>query len=45
VAVGAPAFNKEVNELAAKGWELINGSAASTLHHGYMRRSLKRTGG
>ena len=38
--LGAAAFNKSVNALAAQGWELVNGCMAGTAHYAYMRRRL-----
>lgn len=42
--MGINAFNKQVNEMAMKGWELINGCMAGTVHYGYLRRSINRPG-
>lgn len=42
--LGINAFNKQVNEMAMKGWELINGCMAGTAHYGYLRRPIKRPG-
>lgn len=39
---GIGAFNKEVDILARKGWELINGCMAGTAHYAYMRRRLRK---
>lgn len=41
VSLGVEKFNKDVNSLARRGWELINGGMAGTAHYGYMRRPLK----
>lgn len=40
--IGIVQFDKMLNEAAAAGWELVNGSAAGTTHFAYMRRELKR---
>ncbi|SFS42700.1 hypothetical protein [Brevundimonas viscosa] len=40
--LGINAFNSGVNELARKGWELVNGAMAGTAHYAYMRRPLKK---
>lgn len=40
--LGIGAFNREVNVLARKGWELVNGTMAGTAHYAYLRRPLKR---
>jgi hypothetical protein len=38
--LGAGAFSKGVNALAAQGWELVNGCIAGTVHYAYMRGRL-----
>lgn len=40
--IGIAQFDKMLNEHAAAGWELVNGSAAGTTHFGYLRRELKQ---
>lgn len=40
-SLGAERFTKDVNSLARRGWELINGCMAGTAHYGYMRRPTK----
>lgn len=45
VMLGAPGFDKLLNERAAEGWELVNGCMAGTMHYGYMRRRLKQNAG
>jgi len=41
VCMGINAFNKDVDTMARKGWELINGCMAGTAHYGYLRRKLQ----
>lgn len=38
VILGAPNFDRELNDHAARGWELVNGCMAGTMHYGYLRR-------
>ena len=38
--LGITNFNKATNQMAAAGWELINGGMAGTAHYGYFRRRL-----
>lgn len=38
VILGAPNFDRELNDHAARGWELVSGCMAGTMHYGYLRR-------
>ncbi|OYX72943.1 MAG: hypothetical protein B7Y81_04285 [Caulobacter sp. 32-67-35] len=38
--LGAAQFDKTLNEHAAKGWDLVSGCMAGTVHYGYLRRPL-----
>ncbi len=38
--IGVVNFDKVLNDQAAKGWELVNGSMAGTTHYGYLRRRI-----
>lgn len=38
--IGVVNFDKALNDHAARGWQLVNGSAAGTTHYGYLRRRL-----
>jgi len=41
-SLGVDNFNKDVNALARRGWELIGGCMAGTAHYGYLRRRVAR---
>ncbi|MDZ4321557.1 MAG: hypothetical protein U1A07_22430 [Phenylobacterium sp.] len=38
--LGVIPFDKTLHDHAARGWELVNGCMAGTLHYGYLRRPL-----
>ena len=39
--IGAPTLQKELNDHAARGWELVNATMAGTAHYAYLRRERK----
>lgn len=39
--LGVTQFDKDLNDHAARGWELVNGNMAGTAHYAFLRRKLK----
>lgn len=42
--IGIVNFDKQLNEHAQRGWELVNADSAGTTIYGFLRRRLKALG-